>query len=76
MIQIDKNIPIPPRPTLPGRPSKYPFAEMEVGDSFATDKPCRGTTISGSINFAAKKLGYKFTSRKQADGTIRVWRIA
>lgn len=76
-VQIDKNIPMPDR--LPGnagngRWSKYPFAEMEVGDSFlVTDTP--RNKISSAANQAYKRLGFKFKTGKVDDG-IRVWRIA
>lgn len=74
MIRIDKNIPIPPK-VYRGRPSRYPFADMAIGDSFATEHT-HASKISPSCAHATKTLGFKFSVRKQADGTIRVWRIA
>lgn len=35
MTEIAKNIPFPGKPTRGGRPAKYPWREMAVGDSFA-----------------------------------------
>ena len=37
-ITIEKGIPVPPK-SVGGRPSKYPFGEMKVGDSFAIGIP-------------------------------------
>lgn len=70
----------------------YPFEEMKIGDSFwvASEKGARGCT-AGAITWFAKKSGWKFVSRGQAeDGKsnsevcgkkkglrgMRVWRLA
>lgn len=76
---IEKNIPIPER-----RAAKfiYPFAEMEIGDSFLVpilkeDMKMKRSRITSSINNGRKRTGYKFTSRYlEAEGGIRVWRFA
>lgn len=78
-IKIEKNIPIAPK-RAPGRPSKskYPFNEMEIGDSFFVS----GITLS-TINCTVRKFrmrnarndGLKFTVRA-VDGGFRVWRVA
>ena len=76
MIQIDKNIPIPPRNRQGRNDDKYPIRDLDVGDSFIM--PAKNTnTASGYVRAAAKRLGdgRKFTVRKTEDG-IRVWRIA
>lgn len=63
-IVIEKGIPLPTRAR-----GGFPFAEMEVGDSFF---------ILGKKSIATKsaetKLGFKFKS-KAVDGGCRVWRI-
>ena len=66
-IVIEKGVPLPPRR---GPVSKYPFAEMEVGDSFVTDI----MSIRGTAKQAAARYGKKFTVRRVAEG-FRVWRI-
>jgi hypothetical protein len=76
MITIDKGIPVPP---LRMRHSKYPWAEMVVGDSFfieaaAADLKARAANLSRGATSAGKQLGRRFTVRK-ADGGVRVWRI-
>jgi hypothetical protein len=69
MIPIDKGVDMPCHRTT------YPFAEMEVGDSFFTKK-ARGT-MAGIARYWAKQLDYKFATRdvveKGVEGT-RVWR--
>lgn len=62
MIKIDKNIPIPPKR---GRPKKYPFDEMEVGDSCLVKT--KGV-LSRRID------GKRFTTRT-VKGGVRVWRV-
>lgn len=34
MIQVKKGIPVPANKTLGGRPSRYPFSDMEINDCF------------------------------------------
>jgi hypothetical protein len=53
---------------------KYPFPEMEVGDSFHFQQ--RDSRV-GTAAYAWGKAngGKKFSVRKQADGTYRCWRV-
>ena len=70
MYKVEKNVPMP---TYSGKKgvSKYPFKEMEVGDSFEFkgSKP----TIDAAVNRFSKILDYKFTVRKVENG-FRIWR--
>ncbi len=59
MFTIEKNIPIPPKKRCTVK-SKYPFAEMKIGDSFFNAK---------------RKLSHTFIARKIAENTYRVWRV-
>ena len=76
---VEKNIPIPER-----RVAKfiYPFAEMEIGDSFLVpilkeDMKTKRSTITAAPTNGQKGTGHKFTSRYlEAEGGIRVWRFA
>lgn len=67
MSEIEKGIPMPS-----GRPmqSRYPWREMEVGDSFVA-------TVKGKGRPAPPKelvaQGWKFAMRMTEDG-LRVWR--
>jgi uncharacterized protein (DUF2249 family) len=68
MILIEKNIPIP------STRGKYPWGEMEVGDSIFIEgakTSSRISTLTHSYGLSNKK---KFTVRK-VDGGVRVWRI-
>jgi hypothetical protein len=64
MVKIEKEIPIPTIHHL----QKYPFLEMEVGDSiFLGDyKHARGAQQSAYLY--GRKLNRKFISRKEDDG--------
>jgi hypothetical protein len=68
-MKIDKNIPIPTEK----RRSKYPWIEMEVGDSFLVARELKASirSLVSVKNTAGKE---KFTYRTTQDG-IRVWRI-
>lgn len=61
---IEKDVPIP-------EPTKYPFAEMEVGDSFFDDQSSEGR-IRGEAGRQSIG-GKKFKVKKTPDG-YRVWR--
>jgi len=79
--QIERGVPVPSARTRMGS-NKFPFANMEVDDSFFVTgdavKPAR--SASGSF---AKRHGVKFTVRatEETDETgqdvagVRVWRI-
>lgn len=70
--KIDKSVPIPAK--RKGR-SKYPFATMEVGDSFLVDAASRIKTVSALAVYKKKAHPkQKFTVRRVEDG-VRVWRI-
>lgn len=83
---IDKGVPIP-RIKGPRGGSKYPFATMEIGDSFMvrfTDEEVKGSSthsIRARLIAAAwrisvhQKLGHKFVTRV-VEGGVRVWREA
>ncbi len=64
--KIDKNIPL-------SATDKYPFSEMEVGDSFAVSIDDEGKVRSASQNHG-RKHGKKFSIRK-FENAYRCWRI-
>ncbi len=73
-IQIEAGIPLT-NTARGARESKYPFAQMRVGDSFAcVVKPQSLRSVATSF---AKKVGgtVKFAVRATEDGA-RVWRVA
>jgi hypothetical protein len=81
-IKIEKGIPLPPGRGGPSR-VKYPFKDMEVGDSFvallADSSAADLLRLQGSLGNCAKAaIGpSKIATRKLPDGSgFRVWRIA
>jgi hypothetical protein len=75
---IEKNIPLrPPH----GRPTKYQWRKMEIGDSFLVrcekwERQLLWGSLSSCKKFAVIKTGFKFSLRVE-DGPvsgIRVWR--
>lgn len=73
MIEIEKGIEMP---NTKGRKRKYPFGDMEVGDSFKYPDGKAKNSIVGGANAWAKRLGnnYRFAVRT-IDGKFRLWRI-
>ena len=77
-IKIDKDIPITHTLHSGGRVSKYPFEDMEVGDSFLIKctKAKSHSVAATLINSAKRVMPCKFTTKyvKEERGT-RIWRI-
>ena len=69
MIKIDKNIPVPPARLS----HRYPWLEMEIGDSFFTANLSHGNMGTQAAR-AGKRHNREFVTRK-VDGGIRVWRV-
>ena len=67
MIRVDKNIPLPHR---------YPFAEMDVGDSFEVPAHVKRTAVNVSAKRYGQARGMKFTVRLTPDRKLRCWRVA
>ena len=65
--RIDKDVPLPAR---------YPFADMQVGDSFAVPPTIKRSSINVAAMRYGRKHGMKFTVRLTADRSFRCWRIA
>ena len=68
-IQIEKNVPLPARLAWN---TQYPFASMEVGDSFHVPNGRLSAISTSAIQFG-KRHNKKFTLRTVEKG-IRVWR--
>lgn len=65
-LPIDKGIPVP---------RKYPFDQMEVGDSFAVPPDTHRTTVSIAALRYGRKHGMRFVTRTMPDRTLRCWRV-
>ncbi len=72
-MQIEKNIPLTDgRGTSKKRALKYPWPDLEIGDSFHADvKP---DVLRASASKYGKGHGLKFVVRADADGA-RAWRV-
>ena len=66
---IDKNIPIPKRRT------KWPFADMEVGDSFFAPGFASDEFSGRTKHYAPKKFTVRTVIENGVRG-VRVWRTA
>ena len=75
-IKVEKGIPLPELAGK-GRALKYPWPEMEVGDSFAVE-PGKHDTVRTAASYWARRhpeSGIKFSVCMQEDGSYRCWRV-
>lgn len=87
MFKIEKNVPVPPK-RGGGREPCYPFADMDIGDSFSVPLVGAPTSPSACNDSATQRLSCaasahfkrnnrKFTVRELRDeGVARCWRVA
>ena len=64
--RVERNVP-PPANAGPGRPPKYPFDDMEPGDSFLVRGATKTSDCPG-VYSAARSKGLKVTAKVEADG--------
>ena len=69
-MQIDKHVPVPKARTV----TPYPFAEMQVGDSFALPQPSANNLRMAAARYRKETPDWKYTTRLMPDDTIRLWR--
>lgn len=67
--QIDSAVP------MPDGKEKLPLGQLEIGESFVIPIERRNSVASVATIYG-KKTGKKFTTRKQDEKTVRVWRAA
>jgi len=73
-IVIEKGVPLPALRRA-GRKSKYPFAEMEPGDSFFVKDVKASSLHTSALCFAKRhQPAWKFVTRKVEGGT-HIWRV-
>lgn len=70
--KIEKGVPVPP--LCVERISKYPFKEMEIGDSFEVNEKIEFSRARNSASVYNAKSGRKFVTRKTENGG-RIWRV-
>jgi hypothetical protein len=56
-------------------PGNFPFAQMEVGDSFVIPSTVRRSSVYIAAKRFADEHGVKFATRKLPDGILRCWRV-
>ena len=71
-VKIDSDVPLPS--VRKSRVSKWPFRDMEIGDSFEFPAEKR-TSVSACCTYHSKQLGRKYATRS-IDGVYRCWRTA
>jgi len=74
MFKIDKGVTKPERGRGRGRPDKYPWKAMKIGDSFFVPTGEEFKGIRGATAAATKRHAPKRFSSRKVDGGIRVWR--
>lgn len=70
-IVVEKNVPMPPPPR---NHRKYPWDEMEVGDSFFIKGSTSGKLSTAAWAAAKTRPGWKFITRK-VEGGAAIWRV-
>ena len=65
-MKVESNIPIP---------GKYPFAQMQVGDSFLVPQDVKRQTVNVAALRYGRTSGKRFTVRMTPEG-YRCWRTA
>lgn len=75
-MKIEKGIPIPAQGQ---RNTKYPLAQLEVGDSIAVESKLANTMRSTFYRYRVDHPGFAFVSRSITENdaeVIRFWRTA
>lgn len=73
MIEIDKGVPFQDG-RRSGRKPKYPWAKMEVGDSFGV-QGVSANSMRVTARYHKQRTGRDFRVAEAA-GQVRVWRVA
>jgi hypothetical protein len=70
--KVEKGVPIP-KPKM-GRHTKYPWNEMNIGDSFPVTIK-QYLTVRANVGYRNRTYNDKYFILRQCDGKYRVWRI-
>lgn len=68
VISVDSAVPFPENEKF-----KYPWASMEIGDSFVFPTRKRGSVASSATKYG-QRTGTKFAIRKISGEESRIWR--
>lgn len=74
-MDIQTNIPVPPRMPRKGKPALYPFAELPIGGSFAIAASDAERLGSAAKQWKKRHPGWNYCTRKDSS-EIRLWRTA
>lgn len=79
--KIVKNKKLPAHAKGTGRPVKYPFSEMEVGDAFEVtdasgDRATRNVLLSCARAYVKRHAPSSKFATRIVDGRVWVWRVA
>ena len=77
--EIEDGVPLPDGEGRGGRPTIYPLADLEVGQSFFAAGKSTSNLSSAWNTPGVKRLGREFTSQSTVENGVegvRVWRIA
>jgi hypothetical protein len=72
-IKIERGVPIPKQT----RDSKYPFAYMDIGDSFFVPG-AKAASLQNAAKHHSKRTGHAYSSRTVTENGVdgaRIWRI-
>jgi hypothetical protein len=70
---IEADVPIPGGSG--SRPSKYPFADMEIGESFAFDRSKLNSVRNNAGSYAKRHDGVRFVCRQVGTDVWRCWKL-
>lgn len=69
MIKIEKGVPLPVH-----KSTRYPWHDLEIGDSFIISDRTRGS-VSSLASYQGKRTGKTFRVSEDGD-CFRVWRVS
>ena len=73
-MKVERNIKLPSQKR--GKPAKYPWKELKVGDSFFVDGSEKIYSMYSCVASYNKKASKKIKISTRLEGTgVRVWRI-
>jgi len=67
---IEKGVPLPASVTA----KKYPFSEMEVGDSLFLPGENSAGNVAAYARSYGQRSGWKYSARN-VEGGLRIWRV-
>jgi hypothetical protein len=66
---------IPQKQHRCGRVPLYPFADMQIGDSFIVDKKKKASVYHAASMYRCRHQPWCFILQEDDEGTLRLWRV-